>query len=45
MADMKKRQEHHPFEERRLGWISKLPDYHPVCLGQSAKDLRMNILF
>ena len=39
MKDLNKRKELHPFEERRLGWISRLPNYKVCCCGQSAKDL------
>ena len=38
MKDLKKRKEKHPFEERRIGWISSIPDYHVCCMGQSVKD-------
>ena len=38
MADVNKRKEVKPFEERRIGWITKLPNYKVMCCGQSAKD-------
>ena len=38
MRDARKRKELHPFEERRIGWIAKLPNYRVLCLGQSAQD-------
>ena len=38
MKDLEKRKEKHPFEERRIGWISEIPDYHVCCMGQSVKD-------
>ena len=38
MKDLKKRKEKHPFKERRIGWISAIPDYHVCCMGQSVKD-------
>lgn len=38
MVDVNKRKEMKPFEERRIGWITKLPNYKVMCCGQSAKD-------
>ena len=38
MADVNKRKEVKPFEERRIGWITQLPNYKVMCCGQSAKD-------
>ena len=38
MVDVNKRKEMKPFEERRIGWITKLPNYKVMCCGQSAAD-------
>ena len=39
MADAKKRKDAKPFDERRIGWIARIPDYKVCCCGQSARDL------
>lgn len=36
---MAKRAKKHPFEEHRIGWISRIPQYSACCFGQSLKDL------
>ena len=36
---MAKRAKKHPFEEHRIGWISRIPQYSVCCCGQSLKDL------
>lgn len=38
MKDLEKRKEKHPFEERRIGWISEIPGYRTCFMGQSVKD-------